>query len=218
MDKIRVFIADDHSIFREGLRKVLEQEEDIEVIGEAGTGSEAVEKAGDLAPDILLMDINMPEMNGLSATRTIKSKTPHIRIIILTVYEDKNHLFEAIKAGALGYLLKDVRPEDLLKTIRTVFRGEALLSPSIARQLLKEFSRLSEQKKDKELKDILTPLTKREKEILSQITEGKPNKEIANSLFISKGTVKKHIDNIFYKLHVNTRTEAALIAQKEGLT
>lgn len=208
-DAIRVFLCDDHTLFRQGMRKLLALEREIQIVGEAGDGQEmlnALKKAG---PDIVLMDINMPEIDGIAATYKIKKILPRVNIIILTVYEDEPHIFEAIKAGAMGYLLKDVSIEEVIKAIHQVYKGEALLQPVIATKVLKEFAML-DKRKIKEGDRFYNDLTEREKEILRLIALGGTNKEIAQKLGISEKTVKNHISNIFQTLHVNNRTQAAL--------
>lgn len=206
---MKVFLCDDHKLFREGLRKILELKDDIEIVGEASNGQEAIDRIKKAHPDIVLMDIGMPEMDGMSATYKIKKEIPRVNIIILTVYQDEPHIFEAIKAGAIGYLLKDISSDELIEAICRVYKGEALIQPSIATKVLKEFITLSKKKEDKER---YTGLTERENEILKLITLGNGNKEIASKLYISEKTVKNHISNIFQKLHVNSRTQAALYA------
>ncbi|MEW6606656.1 MAG: response regulator transcription factor [bacterium] len=210
---MKILIAEDQTLFREALCKLLEFEEDIEVVGEAKNGVEAVSKVKDSVPDIVLMDIDMPKLDGVTATRMIKKESPHTKIIILTVHKEEEHLFSAIKAGAIGYVVKENGSKNLLSSIRAVFRGETLLSPSIAIKLLKEFKRLTEEGVSK---DIFNSLTKREQEVLKQLSAGKSNKEIANALYISEATVKTHITNILEKLHVNDRTQAAIYALKRG--
>lgn len=213
MDPIRILIAEDQTIVREALCKLLDFEEDIEVVGEAKNGLEAISRVKDFVPDIVLMDINMPEVDGVEATRVIKKESPHTKIIILTVHKEEEHLFSAIKAGAIGYIVKETSSKNLLETIRAVFQGETLLSPSIAIQLLNEFKQITEKEKSR---DLFSSLTKREQEVLKQISTGKSNKEIAEILYISEATVKTHITNILQKLHVNDRTQAAIYALKRG--
>lgn len=208
-DAIRVFLCDDHTLFRQGMRKLLELERDIHIVGEAGNGREMLNILKKTGPDIVLMDINMPEIDGIAATYKIKKMLPHVNIIILTVYEDEPHIFEAIKAGAMGYLLKDVSIEEVITAIRQVYKGEALLQPLIATKVLKEVAML-DKRKIKEGDSFYDDLTEREKEILRLIALGGTNKEIAQKLGISEKTVKNHISNIFQTLHVNNRTQAAL--------
>lgn len=208
-DSIRVFLCDDHTLFRQGIRKLLELEKDIQIVGEAGNGEEILRMLKGTGPDIILMDIGMPRMDGVTATHKIKKLLPHARVVILTVYEDEPHIFEAIKAGAMGYLLKDASISELLEAIRRVYRGEALIQPVIATKVLKEFVML-DKKKFKEGDKFCNVLTEREKEVLRLIALGGTNKEIAGKLGITEKTVKNHISNIFQTLHVNNRTKAAL--------
>ncbi len=208
-DTIRVFLCDDHTLFRQGVRKLLELERDIQIVGEAGNGQEMLNMLKKTGPDVILMDINMPEVDGIAATYKIKKMSPHTNIIILTVYEDEPHIFEAIKAGAMGYLLKDVSIEEVIEAIHKVYKGEALLQPMVAAKVLKEFAML-DKRKIKEGDRFYNDLTEREKEILRLIALGGANKEIAQKLGISEKTVKNHISNIFQTLHVNNRTQAAI--------
>lgn len=210
-DNIRVFLCDDHTLFRQGIKKLLELEPDIAVVGEASNGQELLEMLKKAGPDVILMDIGMPKMDGVSATYKIKKILPHCNILILTVYEDESHIFAAIKAGAMGYLLKDVSIDELIEAIRRISKGEALIQPIIATKVLKEFA-LLDKRKVKEGDKFYNDLTEREKEILRLITLGGTNKEIAQKLGISEKTVKNHISNIFQTLHVNNRTKAALYA------
>ena len=208
-DMIRVFLCDDHNLFRQGMRKLLELERDIQIVGEAGNGREMLDMLKKTGPDIILMDINMPEIDGIATTYKIKKMLPRANVVILTVYEDEPHIFEAIKAGAMGYLLKDVSIEEAIEAIYKVYKGEALLQPMIAAKVLKEFAML-DKRKIKEGDRFYNDLTEREKEILRLIALGGSNKEIAQKLDISEKTVKNHISSIFQTLHVNNRTQAAL--------
>lgn len=211
LDTIRVFLCDDHTLFRQGIKKLLALEKDIKVVGEADNGQDMISMLKKKGPDVILLDIGMPQMNGVTATYKVKKIMPHVEIVILTVYEDEPHIFEAIKAGAKGYLLKDVSIDDLLKAIRKVYKGEALIQPVIAAKVLKEFAML-DKKKIKEGDRFYNELTEREEEILRLIALGGTNKEIAKKLGIAEKTVKNHISNIFQILHVNNRTKAALYA------
>ncbi len=210
-DPIRVVLCDDHTLFRQGLRKLLELEKDITVVGEASNGTEVLRRLKKTNPHVILMDISMPDMDGVTATYKAKKMLSSIDIIILTVHEDEPHIFEAIKAGAQGYLLKDVSIDELLEAIRRVYKGEALIQPVIATKVLKEFVML-DKRKIKGGDKFFYGLTEREKEVLRLITLGGTNKEIANKLGIAEKTVKNHISNIFQTLHVNNRTQAALYA------
>ncbi|MFZ5800367.1 MAG: response regulator [Candidatus Omnitrophota bacterium] len=210
-DSIRVFLCDDHVLFRQGLRKLLELEPDIAIVGEAGDGREMLDKLKKAGPEVILMDISMPDMDGVTATYKVKKLFPAPKIIILTVHEDEQHIFMAIKAGAMGYLLKDVSIEELIEAIHSVYKGEALIQPVIAAKVLKEFT-LLDKRKIKEGDKFFSDLTEREKEILRLITLGGTNKEIAQKLGITEKTVKNHLSNIFSVLHVNNRTQAAIYA------
>ncbi len=210
-DNIRVFLCDDHTLFRQGIRKLLELERDIVVVGEANNGQEMLEMLKKTGPDVILMDIGMPKMDGVSATYKVKKILPHCNILILTVYEDESHIFQAVKAGAMGYLLKDVSIDELIEAIRKVNKGEALIQPVIATKILREFV-LLDKRKVKEGDKFYNDLTEREREILRLIALGGTNKEIAQKVGISEKTVKNHISNIFQTLHVNNRTQAAIYA------
>ena len=207
---IRVFIADDHPIVRRGIRDLLETEADIQVVGEAANGQEAVAAASKLQPDIVLMDLVMPVMDGLEAIRQIKNELPHTQILVLTSFTTDDKVFPAIKAGALGYLIKDTAPEDLVRAIRQVYRGEATLHPAIAQKLLNEITAPSPKPPTPE------PLTERELDVLKLVAQGLTNQEIAGELVIGVTTVYTHVSNILAKLHLASRTQAALYALREG--
>ena len=219
MEKARVLLADDHALFREGLAGIIASQPDMEVVGEANDGLEAFVKAQELKPDLILMDVQMPGMDGLEATRQIKQVLPATTIVMLTVRDDDEKLFEALKSGAQGYLLKDIHSKEMLAMLRGALRGEAALSPRMAGRVLKEFRRIGalipahSWEDDEELVD----LTKRELEALTIAARGASDKEIADELFISIHTVKSHMRNILSKLHVNTRREAAKVAKNKGL-
>jgi two-component system NarL family response regulator len=215
-NKIRVLIADDHQVVREGLSAMLQSKEDIDVVGVAKDGAEAVEKARQLLPDVVLMDISMPRMNGVEATRAIKRENPHIGVVVLTMYDEEEYIFDLVKAGATGYLLKDADSSQILKAIRAIADGESLIHPSVASKILNEFSLLAEGKGKKASK-IEHDLTEREITVLKLVAEGKTNKEIANDLNLSEKTIKNHVRNIFHKLHVYDRTQAAIHAIRKGL-
>ena len=210
-ESIRILIADDHPIVREGLAKVLSQEDDIKVVGQASNGSEAVSKAKELHPDIILMDLQMPVMDGVEAMQRIKEEAPDIGIIILTTYDTDDYIFRGIEAGARAYLLKDSPPEEVLKAIRAVHKGESLIQPKVASRLLDRFSQLSRAPAPEE------GLSQREIEVLQLIAKGAANKEIASQLFIGESTVKTHIIHIFNKLEVKDRTEAVTEAVRKGI-
>lgn len=214
MSKIKVLLVDDHTLLRQGLRKLLELEPSLEVVGEGGNGKEALEKAKDLQPDVILLDINMPGMNGVEATSLLKQTQPELKIIILTIHKDDEYIFEAIKAGASGYILKDVETKELIKAIQTAAAGESIIDPALASRLFQEFSRLSHKGPREAL---IQTLTEREKEILSLLVQGFSNRDLAQALFISEKTVKNHISNIFRKMEVSDRTQAVVKALKMGL-
>lgn len=209
-EKIAVVLVDDHAIVRQGLRTYLELQPDIEVVGEASDGREAVGVVRDALPDIVLMDLVMPHSDGVEATRAITSLAPSTRVIVLTSFSEDEKVFASIKAGAQGYLMKDVLPQDLVKAIRTVYRGEAQLDPEIARKLMQEFTNPQPQ----------TPrhdLTERELEVLRLIAHGKTNKDISEDLVLSEKTVKTHVSNILQKLHLSDRTQAAVYALRQKI-
>ncbi|MFQ5853358.1 MAG: response regulator [Candidatus Binatia bacterium] len=213
MEAIRVLLADDHTIFREGLRAILDRQKDIVIVGEAKNGAEAVKKTAEVAPDIVLMDIKMPVMDGVKASRLITAQDQRVGVIILTMYREDKYAFEAIKAGARGYVVKDARAKELLRTIRAIHRGEALIDPGMATKLLEEFRRLAEGRSGKDFLD----LSEREIETLRLVAQGATNKEIADVLYLSEQTIKNNLSVIFQKLHVNNRAEAAASAIREGL-
>jgi len=208
---IRVLVADDHAIVRKGIRALLATEPDIEVVGEVEDGEEAVAEADRLRPDVILMDLVMPEMDGIEAIRRITACQPEACILVLTSFAADDKVFPAIKAGALGYLLKDSSPGELVQAIHQIYRGESSLHPTIARKLLQELSRPSERPPTPE------PLTEREVEVLRLVARGQSNREIADQLVISEATVRTHVSNILGKLHLASRTQAALYALREGL-
>ena len=209
---IRVLIADDHHVVRRGLMVFLKTQKDIEVIGEAKNGVEAVALAESLQPDIILMDLVMPELDGIGATKRITEKFPNMPVLMLTSFSDRDHVVPAMEAGAVGYQLKDIEPDDLVQTIRQIMQGERIVHPEATTQL--EISEAEEQS----LAHKRHPLTPREQDVLAELTKGKRNREIAASLFVTEKTVKTHISNIFTKLEVQDRTQAALYAVKHGLT
>jgi DNA-binding NarL/FixJ family response regulator len=211
-DKIKVLLVDDHAIVRQGLRTFLELQDDIEVVGEAENGAEAVELAQQREPDVVLMDLVMPEMDGIEATRQICAIRPGTKVIALTSFAGDDNVFPAIKAGAAGYQLKDVSPSDLVDAVRAAYRGETLLHPEIAKKLMTEVAT----REDKPEAD-LDELTERELDVLRLIAQGFSNQEIAQELTISEKTVKSHVSNILGKLNVDDRTQAAIYALKKGL-
>jgi NarL family two-component system response regulator LiaR len=200
---IRVLIADDHAVVRQGLRTFLDLQEDIEVVAEAGDGVAALQAAEQFEPDVVLIDLVMPRMDGIEAMRRMRERVPAARAIVLSSFIDDDKLFPAVRAGAAGYLLKDVQPQELVEAIRTVHGGGALLHPQVAARLLEEMNE--------------NPLTPREREVIALIGRGMPNKLIARELSLSEKTVKAHVSNILAKLGVTDRTQAALYAVREGL-
>ena len=208
---IRLLIADDHPIVRKGLRALLEDQPDIKVVGEAADGNEAVEQAREFGPDVILLDLMMPGKDGLSAIGEIKREQPNARILVLTSYFEDEQVFPAIKAGALGYLLKDSSPQELLQAIRDIARGQSALHPAIALKVIRELNHPAD------LPATTDPLTARELEVLTLLGQGMSNAEIAVRLTISERTVGTHISNILSKLHLASRTQAALYALKQGL-
>ena len=215
MYPIRVLIADDYALFRHGLASLLAAESDFEVVGEAADGREAVEMARELKPDVIVMDLSMPVMDGLEATRRIKAEFPYVRIVILTVSDGERSLFEAVKSGAQGYLLKKIEPQALCGTVRGVVRGEAFVSPVMAARLLEEFT--GDSRRTAPPPTPSAQLTQREQEVLALVARGKSNKEIAAALAIAENTVKNHLKNILEKLHLENRVQAATYALREGL-
>ena len=213
---IRVLIADDQALFRRGLYVVLGTEDGIEVVGEAENGEEAVSKSEELAPDVVLMDVRMPKVNGIDAARTIRGIAPTTKILMLTVSDEEDDLYEAIKAGANGYLLKEISVEEVAEAIRAVVQGQSLISPSMASKLLSEFNTLV--KKAEEKQQFPAPaLTSRELEVLRLVAKGMSNREIADQLYISENTVKNHVRNILEKLHLHSRMQAVMYAVREQL-
>ena len=213
MEQIRVLIADDHPLFRDGLRTLLQSGTDTEVVGEAATGDEAIAKAATLQPDVILMDLNMPGINGIEATRRILHTSPHISILVVTMYEDDDSVFAAMRSGARGYLLKGADQEETLRAIKAISHGEAIFSPAIAKRLIRYFS---------PTRAATTPpqafpeLTEREREILTLLAQGRNNAEIAQRLVLSSKTVRNHLSNIFNKLQVADRAQAIIRAREAG--
>ncbi|MBI3076715.1 MAG: response regulator transcription factor [Deltaproteobacteria bacterium] len=215
MEPIRILLVDDHPLFRHGVAALLEQQPDMEVVGEAGDGQEAIERAAELMPDVILMDVYMPRCDGLEATRRIKEAMPYVKIVILTVSEEDHNLFEAIKAGAQGYLLKRIKPAELFEMLRGVSRGEAPISRATATKILHEFARQAHAGPEGGSQE--SELTRRERDVLELLTGGATNKEIASALFISENTVRNHLRNILEKLHLQNRVQAATYALRQGL-
>jgi DNA-binding NarL/FixJ family response regulator len=215
-DPIRVLVVDDHALFRRGLEMVLAQETDIDVVGEAQDGAEAVERAAETTPDIVLMDVRMPKRGGIDACTAIKDAVPSSKIIMLTISDEEADLYDAIKAGAMGYLLKEISIEEVASAIRAVHGGQSLISPSMASKLLNEFASMI--KRGDERQQVPAPrLTDREMEVLRLVAKGLNNRDIAKQLFISENTVKNHIRNILEKLQLHSRMEAVVYAVREKL-
>jgi len=215
-DDIRVLIADDSPVFRRGLRTVLSGEADIEVIAEAENGEEAIAKAEEHAPDVVLMDVRMPRINGIEAARAIRDSSPATKIVMLTVSDDDDDLYAAIKAGANSYLLKELAVEEVPEAIRAAAKGQSVISPAMASKLLSEYTALA--RKASERQQLAAPgLTARELEVLKAVAKGASNREIGEMLFISENTVKNHVRNILEKLHLHSRWEAVLYAMREGV-
>jgi len=213
IDKIRIIIADDHKVVREGTRELLQKESDLDIVGEAGDGEEAVKLVKELKPDVAIVDIAMPKVNGIEATKQIKAISPGTAVLILTGYDYDQYVFALLEAGAAGYLLKDVRGQEVIEAIRAVRAGESVLHPVIARKAIDHF--VHAEQKDKAHR--LTPLTDREMQILQLAAKGQGNKEMAITLSLSVRTVQSHLGNIFNKLKVSSRIEAVLVGLKNGL-
>ena len=208
---IRILIVDDHPVVREGISAMLAREPDLQVVGEARDGMDALDKARQLRPDVVLMDLQMPRLDGAEAIRRIRADDPSINFIVLTTFDSDEFIFKGIEAGARGYLLKDAPRDDLFRAVRAVYRGESLIQPAVATKLLNRFAELSRRGPAEDT------LSAREIEVLQLMSRGAPNKEIARRLFISESTVKTHVTNIFQKLGANDRTEAVTIALQRGL-
>ena len=214
MNPIKILLVDDQPLFREGLRTLLSVHSDFEVVGEAGNGEEALRLARSLVPSVVLMDLQMPILDGVTATRRLHEELPNCRVIVLTTFDDDEMVFDGLRAGALGYLLKDAPSEKLAEAIRFAARGESFLQPSVAAKVVAEFARLTGRPN---IANLVEPLTEREVEILRLIAGGASNREIAERLFLAEGTVKNHVTNILGKLGVRDRTQAALKARESGL-
>ena len=217
-DPIRVLIVDDHALFRRGLEMVLAEEPDIELVGEASDGAEAVAKAGEALPDVILMDIRMPKSSGIETCRALKEVAPSAKIVMLTISDEEEDLFEAIRAGASGYLLKDIPYDEVADVVRAVHGGQSLINPSMAAKLLTEFAALAKRDGEERAQEVPAPkLTDREMEVLRLVARGMNNRDIAKELFISENTVKNHVRNILEKLQIHSRMEAVMIAVRENL-
>jgi DNA-binding NarL/FixJ family response regulator len=217
-DPIRALIVDDHALFRRGLEMVLAAEDDIELVGEASDGAEAVQKAGESLPDVVLMDIRMPKSSGIEACRAMKEVAPSSKIVMLTISDEEADLFEAIRAGASGYLLKDIPLDEVADVVRAVHGGQSLINPSMAAKLLTEFAALNKRDQEERAEQVPPPkLTDREMQVLKLVAKGMNNRDIAKELFISENTVKNHVRNILEKLQIHSRMEAVMIAVREKL-
>jgi DNA-binding NarL/FixJ family response regulator len=218
-DPIRALIVDDHALFRRGLEMVLAAEDDIELVGEASDGTEAVAKAGEALPDVVLMDIRMPKSSGIQACRAMKEAAPSSKIVMLTISDEEADLFEAIRAGASGYLLKDIPLDEVADVVRAVHGGQSLINPSMAAKLLTEFAALAKRDgEERSEQQVPAPkLTDREMQVLKLVAKGMNNRDIAKELFISENTVKNHVRNILEKLQIHSRMEAVMIAVREKL-
>ena len=214
---IRVLLVDDQALFREGLETLLSVHKDIQVVGQASNGQEAAEIATKVQPDIVLMDVRMPVLDGVRATHLLKKVVPRCKVIVLTTFDDDEYIFDALRMGAAGYLLKDVASTKLVEAIRATARGDSILEPSVAAKVIEEFSRISSMVPARKMDQLVEPLSERELEILSLISGGASNKEIADQLIIAEGTVKNHVTHILGKLGVRDRTQAALKARELGL-
>ncbi|HEX9717430.1 MAG TPA: response regulator transcription factor [Actinomycetota bacterium] len=215
-ETLRVMVVDDHALFRRGLQMVLQAEPDLDLVGEASDGAEAVERSQELMPDVILMDVRMPKRSGIEATTQIKDLLPHVKILMLTISDEEADLYDAIKAGASGYLLKEIPIEEVADAIRSVWAGQSRISPSMASKLLNEFAAMTKGTGDRP--QIPAPrLTDREMEVLKLVAKGKNNRDIAKDLYISENTVKNHIRNILEKLHLHSRMEAVVYAVREKL-
>jgi DNA-binding NarL/FixJ family response regulator len=216
MKPLRVLLVDDQALFREGLRTLLSMRPDLEVAGEAANGEEALQQVRNLKPQVVLMDLRMPVLGGVEATRRVRAADPDCQVIVLTTFDDDEEVFDALRAGAAGYLLKDAPLEKLIEAIRAAARGESFLQPSIAAKVVAEFNRLSGGSPQAASR-LVEPLSDRESQVLRQLARGKSNKEIAATLVLAEGTVKNHMTNILGKLGALDRTQAALKARELGL-
>ncbi|HEY3997262.1 MAG TPA: response regulator transcription factor [Candidatus Xenobia bacterium] len=216
-EKIRILVVDDHTLVREGFARMLDLSPDLEVVGQAPSAKDALELVTRLNPDIVLMDINLPGMNGIEATRIIKTEHPDVEVIILSMYDEEQYVLESVKAGATGYVLKDISPDDLLRAVKTVHHGGSMIQPSLARKVLREFANLAREAPVPGRAALLRELSEREMEVLHFVADGKSNREIAEAMTISEKTVKAHLRTIFRKLEVTDRAQAVAYAMRKGL-
>ena len=217
MNPVKVLVVDDHALFRRGITAVLANHENLEVVGEASDGLEAIKKAEAIVPDIIVMDLNMPHCSGLEATQALQTKMPQVNILVLTVSDNEADLFAAVKFGAKGYILKNTEPEELIQAILHITQGGVIVSPIMATKLLTEFKGLEAEGKREAIQETESNLSPREGEVLQLVAQGATNKQIADSLFISENTVKTHLRNIMDKLHLANRSQAAAYAVERGL-
>ena len=214
---IRVLLVDDQALFREALATLLTVRDDIEVVGEAGNGDEALRQVATLAPDVVLMDLRMPVLDGIAATRRLRVEQPDVRVIALTTFDDDEDVFAALRAGAVGYLLKDVSSARLVEAVHAAARGESVLQPSVAAKVVARFAQLPDAAPAPRPQPLVDPLSERELEVLRLLADGRSNREIAAALFLAEGTVKNHVTNVLAKLGARDRTQAALFAARLGL-
>jgi DNA-binding NarL/FixJ family response regulator len=214
---VRVLLVDDQALFREALATLLAVRDDVEVVGEAGDGDEALRRAAELAPDVVLMDLRMPVLDGIAATRRLRVEQPEVRVIALTTFDDDEDVFAALRAGAVGYLLKDVSSARLVEAVHAAARGESVLQPSVAAKVVARFAQLPDADPAPRPQPLVVPLSERELEVLRLLADGRSNREIAASLFLAEGTVKNHVTNVLAKLGARDRTQAALRARALGL-
>ncbi|UJW32160.1 response regulator transcription factor [Saccharothrix sp. AJ9571] len=217
MSPVRVLLVDDQALFREALATLLAIRDDIEVVGEAGTGEEALHRTAELNPDVVLMDLRMPVLDGIAATRRLRAEQPGVQVIALTTFDDDEDVFAALRAGALGYLLKDVSSAQLVDAVLAAARGESVLQPSVAAKVVARFAQLPDAEPEPRPQPLVVPLSDRELEVLRLLADGHSNREIAAALFLAEGTVKNHVTNVLAKLSARDRTQAALRARALGL-
>jgi DNA-binding NarL/FixJ family response regulator len=214
---VRVLLADDQSLFREALAVLLGVRDDIVVVGEAGDGAQALDRAAELRPDVVLMDLRMPVLDGVAATRRLRAEHPGVRVIVLTTFDDDEDVFAALRAGALGYLLKDASSAQLVEAVLAAARDEAVLQPSVAAKVVARFARLPDEEPAVRPQPLVVPLSERELDVLRLLADGRSNREIAATLFLAEGTVKNHVSGVLAKLDARDRTQAALRARALGL-